>query len=443
MWWPFSKEKREKKYKKCKEYEALPNTACGTKWTVWEHIRWKEGWDARKAKDKSVQKYARKEGIDLTPYPYRFQNRVVELADIPFEGANNEVIFMEGFYHPRANNCVRKHLPLIRECMAKHHLRFVYLPMLQEEVAADADAWRYHHPGECTDMERVRETMMNDVKFPEGRGSSFLLDYMLRPENRPRVQAPSFARFNYSYRSVFDDFKTNRSYFELVFLDVKAAEKDPERYFSYMAARVGMEMTDFYGGLCYKQKARYEDADDAFSRDTQKMLQEVEYKIDQLRRRGVSEMILQQLVKPKVELSRLVVTADHRILLADYDNMEVRMEPLVKTVYLLFLRHPEGIRFKCLQDYRAELAEIYDSVKGGGTRSMTKGSFGTTRYAASIQALTDPLNNSINEKCARIREAFLLCINDAVAENYFITGQRGEPKGIKLPQNLVEWEGTR
>ena len=360
--------------------------------------------------------------------------------DIPFEGADNEVIFLEGFYHARANACVRKHLPLIRECMAKHNLRFVYLPLLQEEVAADADAWHYHNPGEQPDMERVREAVMNDAKFPEGKGSSFLLDYMARPQNRPRLEAPSFARFNYSSPNPFDDFKTTRSFFELVFLDVRAAEKDPERYFSYMAARVGMEMTDFYGVAC-KGRARYEDADDAFSRDTQKMLQEVEYKIDQLRRRGVSEMILQQLVKPKVELSRLVVTADHRIFLADYDNKEVRMEPLVKTVFFLFLRHPEGIRFKCLPDYKAELAEIYDSIKGGGTNSVTKGAFGTFRYSASIQALTDPLNNSINEKCARIREAFLLCINDELAENYFITGQRGEPKGIKLPRNLVEWEG--
>lgn len=439
MWWSFSKERREKRYKKCKEYEALPNTKSGTKWDVWESIRWREGWDAKKAKDKGVQKYAREKGIDLTPYPYRFQRSAVELVDIPFEGTDNEVIFLEGFYHPRANACVRKHLPLIRECMAKHHLRFVYLPLLQEEVAADADAWHYHHPWEHPDMERVHEEVMKDTKFPEGKGSSFLLDYMLRPRNRPRVQAPSFARFNYSSRTAFDDFKTNRSYFELVFLDVKAAEKDPERYFSYMAARVGMEMPDFYG-VCCKGKIRYDDADDAFSRDTQKMLQEVEYKIDQLRRRGVSEMILQQLVKPKVKLSRLIVTADHRIFLADYDNVEVRMEPLVKTVFLLFLRHPEGIRFKCLQDYRAELAEIYDSVKGGGASSVTKGAFGTAHYNASIQALTDPLNNSINEKCARIREAFLLCVNDELAENYFITGQRGEPKCIKLPRNMVEWE---
>ena|GEM_PF-3897913 len=53
---------------------------------------------------------------------------------------------------------------------------------------------------------------------------------------------------------------------------------------------------------------------------------------------------------------------------------------------------------------------------------------------------TDPLNNSINEKCARIREAFLLKFHEGLAENYFVTGKRGEPKMIKLSRDLIKWE---
>ena len=39
------------------------------------------------------------------------------------------------------------------------------------------------------------------------------------------------------------------------------------------------------------------------------------------------------------------------------------MTPIVKAVYFLFLRHPEGILFKELIDYRDELDMIYRSVK--------------------------------------------------------------------------------
>ncbi len=36
---------------------------------------------------------------------------------------------------------------------------------------------------------------------------------------------------------------------------------------------------------------------------------------------------------------------------------------LVKTVYLLYLKHPEGIAFKQLPDYRQELIDIYKTLR--------------------------------------------------------------------------------
>jgi len=54
--------------------------------------------------------------------------------------------------------------------------------------------------------------------------------------------------------------------------------------------------------------------------------------------------------------------------------------------------------------------------------------------------MTDPLNNSINEKCSRIRAAFLEVIADDLAQNYYVTGKRGEPKKIMLDRSLVEFQ---
>jgi len=42
------------------------------------------------------------------------------------------------------------------------------------------------------------------------------------------------------------------------------------------------------------------------------------------------------LIHPDNRLSRLVITKDGRIMLPDYYGMEIKMEPLVKAVYLLF-----------------------------------------------------------------------------------------------------------
>ena len=73
------------------------------------------------------------------------------------------------------------------------------------------------------------------------------------------------------------------------------------------------------------------------------------------------------------------------------------MEPIVKAIYLLFLNHPEGIVFKHLPDYRKEVVDIYQKIKPLGL---------TERIIRSIEDVTNPLLNSINEKCSRIRAAF-------------------------------------
>lgn len=105
------------------------------------------------------------------------------------------------------------------------------------------------------------------------------------------------------------------------------------------------------------------------------------------------------------------------------------MRPICKAVYLLFLRHPEGIRFKELPDYREELAEIYHSMK---KRTQAK-----KKVDRSIMDVTDPLNHSIIEKCARIKQVFKQITSH---EEYVITGQKGEVKRITLDRDLVEWE---
>ena len=161
------------------------------------------------------------------------------------------------------------------------------------------------------------------------------------------------------------------------------------------------------------------------------LLDDFEVRVQSIRSQGINEWTFRQLFKTKAQLSRLIITKDHRIMLPDYNNIEVKMEPLVKAVYLLFLKHPEGIMFKELTDYREELSEIYKGLKPMGLNKRT---------IQSIEDVTNPLLNSINEKCARIRSAFIKEFEEGLAKNYFITGERGEVKKVSLPRDLIIWE---
>ena len=134
--------------------------------------------------------------------------------------------------------------------------------------------------------------------------------------------------------------------------------------------------------------------------------------------------------KNAIKLSKLTVSKDCTLFLSDYKK-EIKMEPIVKAVYLLFLNHPEGIAFKYLPDYRKELTDLYQKIKPFGL---------TERAIRSIEDVTNPLLNSINEKCSRVRAAFLPEIDPSLLEQYIITGKSGEVKRITLPRNLVVWE---
>lgn len=173
---------------------------------------------------------------------------------------------------------------------------------------------------------------------------------------------------------------------------------------------------------------------------------------EQLQRAGRRDLLLRAIGAPLLEelrieaarakLSRLVVTKDYRIVLADYDNREVELTPVHKAVYLLFLAHPEGIEFKKLRDYRDELARYYMAT----ARLMDK-----EAIMESVDMLVDPLNNSINEKCSRIKKVFMGMMDEYTASYYIISGHTQKHlegssriwyerlKVITLPRELVEY----
>ena len=160
------------------------------------------------------------------------------------------------------------------------------------------------------------------------------------------------------------------------------------------------------------------------------LVEEVKTKLQKLKDYGMSKKELTALFETEQPLLRLTISRNYRLFLGE-QRVEIRLEPLMKAVYLLFLKHPEGILFKHLPEYREELTMIYEQLRPAGL---------TEKALQSIEDVTNPLLNSINEKCARIRAAFVGQFDDYMAKYYYIDGKRGEPKKIALSRNLVVWE---
>ena len=180
---------------------------------------------------------------------------------------------------------------------------------------------------------------------------------------------------------------------------------------------------------------------EALDDETRQTLLDIQHKLESVRLSGISEAIIAKFIKPLPTLSMIVVTYDFHIILPDYGNIEIVMEPLVKAVYILFLRHPEGIMFKNLYDYREELEIIYRCVRSKKNQiDRLLDSPASLQISKSVESLCNPTKNSINEKCTRIKEAFILKFSDYLAQNYYITGSKATVKKISLPRSYVYWE---
>ena len=306
--------------------------------------------------------------------------------------------------------------------------QIVYLPLLMKKLK-DKRVLQYRAP-------YLNDADLSDIAV----GNDFMLQYLENPSDREKIKHGFIRTENIHRGSDGKDKVTNRFYplsstsgeplAEQLHRIGKQISIEKGKYDRYLENK-SME-ADVWGDVSSNEPPSDLGLDfQGEEESTDNLMEEVRERIAKLRQRGIAEYILEQLIHPDNRLSRMVITKDMRILLPDYNNMEIKMEPLVKAVYLLFLKHPEGIAFKQLPDYREELTMIYNQLKPAGL---------TDRAIQSIEDVTNPMLNSINEKCARIRASFLCQFDDYMAKSYYIDGQRGEGKKIALPRNLITWE---
>lgn len=365
---------------------------------------------------------------------HKLSHQGVRLFNLPFIPDDSEIVYLESEYDADANKFVKENIDLIRERLATRGLTFVYLPELKVSKEMMRSMIAYHTPQSKPDS----EIAIDDAVSLQ---SDFLLDYMIHPENRSKIKA-SFAWYGHKH-VLLDSYKT-WYYYNYITFDPKEALADPVGVIGDMLPELGTKKR-FKEGMYSMKKPSKDDsgtADYNFDAETQKILEEIQKQLDGIRLKGIGEAVIARYVKPRPVLSHIRITYDFRIILDDYNHLEIKMEPLVKAVYILFLRHEDGIAFKNLSDHGMELETIYRAVKRKQNEIDEKmaSKTNTPSLSPSVKKLINPLDNSINEKCTRIKEAFIVHFHESIARNYFILGGRQTNKRIILPRNLIIWE---
>ena len=367
--------------------------------------------------------------IDSVELKYRCSSCSVYFRNLPDIGSYG-TIYIENEYHKKFNRYLKRwgwwlwKFPFNKYEYGLTYL--TYIPRISKKIRRKHLLYQY--PFLSKDIAR---------KIPNIKTTD-LLDYLEDPDDA-RFMKPGFL----FYKETKDNGLTVYEYYPLVGLD----DETPS-YKKQIAEilRKHKENTDKYrvlgrsGGLghsgvyCTEYEKNEDYADnmfESFDHQTKAQLFLFKKQVIELQKLGVPLALMENILHQNDKLSKLVITKKHEILLPDYNNMTIKMEPLVKAIFFLFLKHPEGIIFKHLPDYRMELIDIYKDLRPLGLNN---------RSIQSIEDVTNPFLNSINEKCARIRAAFVNKFDEHLAKNYYVTGERGEVKKISLPRDLVVWE---
>lgn len=348
------------------------------------------------------------------------QNSIVFDTEIPFTPCVYDVIYVEDQYNPIINEYIQVHYEELCSLFLSKNLIFNYLPKICKQKVPE-DVLHYMCPFvNQDDTIESDEITLNTLSHHLTSGS-FVSPALIHYKHNGK---DSQEQYCFTYRPLVPKSK------------VPLADQF-KWYVNHVSFTTGGDI------LAHVDTSPHEDeADIWFNNNTQynlffdksdvALIEEIRTRVMELRKRGVQLHLIQKLIEEQPTLSHLVIDKDFRIILPEYNNMEITMSPLPKAVYLLFLRHPEGIPFKQLRDYYFELLDIYKQISNRMVEDNIE---------QSIRDITDPTKNSINEKCTRIREAFVSKFDNLYAQYYYITGKRGEPKMITLPRELVDLQG--
>lgn len=363
---------------------------------------------------------------------------------------NNSVFYVETEFQPELNRFIRKNYSKLVKLFNSSNLNFYYLPILLK----DKRYWKIVHynrpyvqPVSVTDeIQQVYDILIKRQGTEVIKGALLLSSGTEFPDSLPvftliekDASLKSFKNMSHKISDCFDRLKDSQVRFRTVVSDEKKYLHDisMNEMFESLVEETAEDVTSYEETVLFSTISTIStirDADTKFETEAFRLADEIRERLELLKEYGALSLIgdvIEEIQKTKNKISSLFITNDYRIFLKDYGMKEVVMSPLPKSLFLLFLNHPEGILFKELSNHHDELLSIYRNI------TLREN---IDAVMESIKAMTDPLNNSVNEKCSRIRSAFLEVITDDLAKNYYITGKRGEPKKITLNRELVSFQ---
>lgn len=133
--------------------------------------------------------------------------------------------------------------------------------------------------------------------------------------------------------------------------------------------------------------------------------------------RLIGENMIETLNLPAPKLSGLAINDDLKLLLTDLNNEEVKIDPLTKAFYYMFLIYDKGVSFSYLNKYQEPVFEVYKMLSNRTNLDKLK---------ASVRNLMDPYSELLPQKISRLRRQLLVHFPRGVVDKYYLPYYRGD-----------------
>jgi len=350
---------------------------------------------------------------------------LIRFSNLPFKPAENQIIYVENGYDYAVNSYIQTNYMDIVNHFKNNGFDFIYIPSILQRLRED------------TSIEVVQHLEKNS--FSEFK-SNYLLKWMLDQESRKKLKP---CLLFYHPFSKVSDYKEAIYQFRAITLTSDTKYDDTNNLSNILNDISGSLLSYCQREPKYSRVVTQNDVTEALkklSEKNKKLAKSLEEIGGELLKEGFGAEILDYIIRGQKKLSRLLITKDYRILLIDEGKIEIKLTFLPKAVYLLYLKHPEGIAFNCLADYKEELSKLYKEVL---ENSAIKKNF-TPNREKSIVSLINLENNKVNDIRDKIRTSFVdyfKCRSEEhLANNYIINGDKGEIMRVCLDPDMVLWE---
>lgn len=337
------------------------------------------------------------------------------LKQLPFQQDLHQIIYVESEYNFEVNDYIRENYKYITDSFQKKGYEFCYIPALTKELFKPEIIY-YHAP-----------YIKNELEGDSQLKSDFILDWMVNPINKKNIKPSLLFYHPLSFES---DYVGAVCQFHGITLEDSGFRETnnlsnildliQQRMYFYSSRQI-----KFHLGPPYEP-----DEDEIFDDEQLKLMEEIEERVRKLELSGIKRYVVTKRITDNYDekISRIIIKNDCSIVLKDYDKT-IKLYPESMALFILFLRHEEGIEVVNLDQHREELKDIY-------MRFKTNPSAGDT-----IDDITKTTNRkTIYEKCAEIRKEFKKVFATHIVEHYCITGERYSARKITLDRKLVECE---